>query len=566
MFKILFYHASTPQNYNENQIYYLNVSSLYLKTYLDIHKPSIAKQIEWILPQQEKLTDEELIAKIEKEQPDMFCTGHYTWNDNFISDQVARIKPKLSKNIIFVSGGPSIDVNVNPTYFQERPHFDYAVYGSGEVGFADLVESIIENKKLIKFNTSNIAWHIDGKQITAEYKYVAELQISPYTSNEKLFTDMVNDLQVDKGYRIILPYQLTRGCPYSCTFCDWNSGFGNKTTRRKGSYKDEIDLFQKIGVKGIWFADANTGQYQEDLEMIEYMAKKNIEENAGFCTDGNFSKLRKENNLKIYHMLAKANLVNDVFGIYISIQDTNPEILKNIDRPDVGWEVHKSIIKELHDTYPKLQTVMQIIQGLPGQTVQSWKETLDTSITYTKNLQIFINELLPAAPASRDPEYQKKWNFEYSKAVRWDGTQMFRGHIPKSCSSYTQREFCELNVLSTFYNGLAVYRKNSSFSFDVLGVANDFVRSKNYNLLVDNLYNNWLDDKFYYTINFEGVESPPISACIFRKTGEEWTWTSGFLKLIPNNLIGGISPKEFFKNSFATPVTPKSHKLTNWFA
>ena len=110
-------------------------------------------------------------------------------------------------------------------------------------------------------------------------------------------------------------------------FCDWNSGLTNKTTRRKGTYEDEIDLFYDLGIKGIYLADANVGQYEEDIDMVAYLAKKNIEEGAEFRTDGNFSKLRKENNLKIYHLLARGNLITDNAGFIISVQDTNEDVL-----------------------------------------------------------------------------------------------------------------------------------------------------------------------------------------------------------------------------------------------
>ena len=199
MLKIFFYHANDTLGFTKGKEIFLSVASLYLKTFIDSNKPSIANDIKWLTPQQEKLTDDELISKIEKEQPDIFCTSHYIWNNTFISAQIERIKPRLKKQIIFVAGGPSIDVNINNNFFQEHPSIDYALYGAGESGFADLLESIILNKKLIKFNTSNIGWLNDGVQVVADFKYVPQLPISPYTNNVGLFTSMTKDL-LDKNY------------------------------------------------------------------------------------------------------------------------------------------------------------------------------------------------------------------------------------------------------------------------------------------------------------------------------------------------------------------------------
>ena len=552
MLKILFYHANDTLGYTRNREIFLGVASLYLNTYLNINKPSIAKQVKWLVPQQEKLTDDELIEKIEKEQPDLFCTAHYIWNNDFLTNQIQRIKPYVDKNILFVAGGPSVDVNINDNFFQDNPAIDYALYGAGEAGFSDLLESILTNKKLLKINTSNIAWFDSdkNKQIVADFAYVPQSKISPYTTNADLMALMTQDL-LDKKYLIILPYELTRGCPYKCTFCDWNSGLTNKTTRRKGTYEEEIDLFHKLGIKGIYFADANVGQYQEDIDMVAYLAKKNIEEGAGFKIDGNFSKLRKENNLKIYHILAKGDLVTDTGGFTISVQDTNETILKNIDRPDVGWEVHVNMIKELKDNYPHKPSVVQLIQGLPGQSVTTWKETLDTVIEHATDLQIFVSELLPASPAARDPLYQEKWKFKYSNARRFNGTNYFTGNFTQSCESFNEKDFAEMTTMSLLYNALAIFRRQSVASFDVKETANSFIQSERYNTLASNLYNNWINkDKFVYTLDFGGKSiEKPLSACHFRDTAEAWAWHLQFTKLVSSHVNEDMTVTDFIKQS-----------------
>ena len=493
MFKIFFYHASDSIGYNTDRQIYLGIAALYLKTHIDHNKKHIADKIEWLIPQQEKLSDKDLIDKLNKENPDIFCTSHYIWNHDHLSKQIERIRPHVPKNILFVAGGPSINVNIDKNFFQKHPSIDYAMYGAGEAGFADLIESLIEDKKLIKFNTSNIAWYDieKNKQIVADFKYVPQTKISPYTHNASLFSSMVKQM-LDKNLLVIVPYELTRGCPYKCTFCDWNSGLTNKTTRRKGTYEDEIDLFHELGIKGIYFADANVGQYEEDIDMVAYLAKKNIEEGAGFRTDGNFSKLRKENNLKIYHHLAKADLVTDNAGFTISVQDINEDILTNIDRPDVGWDVHVKIMKELREHYPKKPSQVQLLQGLPGQTVESWKQTLNTVASEATFLQIFVSELLSASPAARDKTYQDGFKFEYSNAVRFNGEEFFSGQFTKSCVSFSQQDYVEMSIWSTFYSALVYFREQSTARFDFDAVVRSFENSTIYQKLLSNLQENWL--------------------------------------------------------------------------
>lgn len=556
MLKVLFYHANDTigAGDTETQIY-LGVSLLYLKTWMELNRLDLSKNINWCIPEQHKLSDDQLVELIQKEKPDLLCTSNYIWNHSFLIEQLGRIRSRVDKNILFVVGGPSIDVNINPEFFTQYPYVDYAIYGAGEVAFSDLVQSILDNKKLISFNTSNIAWFDWERQktIVADFKYVPQLSISPYTSNQELFSAMIKK-EHDRNICIIIPYDLTRGCPYSCTFCDWNSGLTNKTTRRKGSYQAEIDLFQQLGIKNIYLSDANVGQYQEDIDMLEYMGNKNINENAGFKIDGNFSKLRKENNLKIYHILAKANMLTEVAGFTISVQDINPIILKNIARPDVGWDVHVSMINELRASYPNIHSRVQLIQGLPGQTVETWRATLREVSKHDLQLQIFMSELLSASPAARDKDYQNEFKFQYSNSERFNGNHFFRGTFPKSCVSFTQKDFIKMTILSHIYSVATYFRSQSVVRFDVETVVDNFINSPMGHAVEKNLLDNWINhDKFYYTVDIDGkpfLNNQALTACHMSDVSRSWAHSRKFLKLVADSLDNVMmSSSEFIKRS-----------------
>ena len=532
--KVLFYHAHDVSIIDSDS-YHLAVAALYLKTYIDVHNPEIANQLEWLVPQQNTLTDSDLIAECELQKVDLLCTSHYIWNHTKLIDQLARVRDKLPQYTKVIVGGPSINVNIDKEFFTKYPFIDYAVYGSGESAFNDVVTSIIKKQKLIAFNNSNLAWQDDQKKSRiSEFKYVPQLNQSPYVSNKKLFSDMITQL----GYpieKIMIPYDLTRGCPYSCTFCDWNSGLSNKVSRRKNTYQSEIDLFEELGIKNIYLSDANVGQYSEDIDLMEYFAKKNIENNAGFKLIGNFSKLKKENNLKLFHIMAKANLVKN--GFVISVQDINDDVLKNIDRPDVGWPEHRKMIIELRAQYPNFQTWIQLIQGMPGQTVKTWRETLETVTEFPVFLSIFVSELLPASPSALDPVYQDRFKFKYSHSERWDGFQYLRGTFPESCISFSKRDFVEMTTTSLVFSALSVLRtENRTFNKMIKfhKLADSIIQSDEINLWNENLYNNWCNhDKFYFTEKFGSPsELKIISACNPIAGGVVLATDENFLNLI----------------------------------
>lgn len=497
--KILFYHAG-------GHTAWLYPAALQLKTYIDLFYSDISDKLDWLVPIQQEVSDQDLITHIRQTNADILCTSHYLWNHKFLTSQLSAIKKHLP-SIKIIAGGPSIDVNNNKDFFEQYPFIDYAVYGAGEQAFADIVNHLVLGRPLIAFNTSNCAWKHSktGRAIVAEYKFVKMIETSPFVHNETLFSAMVSDAK-KKNLPVWLPYTLTRGCPYSCTFCDWNSGLGNKVSRRKNTYQQEIDLFQRLGVTNIYLSDANVGQYTEDIEMIDYFAQKNLLENAGFHVGGNFSKLKKENNLKIFNLMAKGKLVNKTLNF--SVQDINQTVLKNIDRPDVGWDVHVTMANELREQYPHLIVKAQLIYGLPGQTPTTWRHTLDQVTEQNILPVIFLNEPLPASPAIYDPEYQKQFQYEYIYSNRiLNG--IYSSKIPKRSNSFDQKDLVQMNLLSAVYLALSAINfaleENHAKKLHIPLVVDDFLGSQHYQTLFDNLYQNWTQqNNFYYTVDFSG--------------------------------------------------------------
>ena len=499
--KILFYHAGAMAH---SWVY---PAALQLKTYIDILYEDTAPQVQWLIPVQQEINTKDLVKQIIQNDVNVLCTSHYLWNHELLTQQIAEIKALVPK-ITIIAGGPSIDVNNNKNFFEQYPYIDYAVYGAGEQAFADIINHLVFGKPMIAFNSSNCAWKhpVSGSPVVADYKFVKMLNVSPFVHNKHMFTAMVKDARKN-SQEVWLPYTLTRGCPYSCTFCDWNSGLGNKVSRRKGTYQQEIDLFQKVGLKNIYLSDANVGQYDEDVDMIEYFAQKNLQENANFHVGGNFSKLKKENNLKIFNIMANGRLVNKTLNF--SVQDVNQDVLNNIDRPDVGWETHVSMANELREKYPHLIVKAQLIYGLPGQTPATWRHTLD-QVTQQNILPIvFLNEPLPASPAIYNPEYQEKFQFEYIYSNRVLNNLYYSSKIPKKSSSFDQSDIVQMNLLTQIYKALSAInlglKENMSQLLEISPIVDKFLNTYNYKNLYNNLYHNWtVENNFYYTINFAG--------------------------------------------------------------
>jgi hypothetical protein len=114
MVNVLFYHANTPAADPRLE---LGVAILYLKTHIDANCPNIKDQIEWLVPQQYQVSDDQLVDICNSKKVDLLCSSHYIWNNSQLLEQLERIKSRLP-NIKIVAGGPSVDVNIDTDFFK----------------------------------------------------------------------------------------------------------------------------------------------------------------------------------------------------------------------------------------------------------------------------------------------------------------------------------------------------------------------------------------------------------------------------------------------------------------
>lgn len=160
-------------------------------------------------------------------------------------------------------------------------------------------------------------------------------------------------------------------------------------------------------------------------------------------------------------------------------------------------------------------------------------------------LQPFISELLPASPAARDKAYQEKFKFTYSTSERYHLGHIYRGTFPQSCISFTQQDFVKMTMLTNIYVALTTFRSMTSAVFDLELVVDDFLSSKNYQVLENNLYNNWyMHDKFYFSIDID-MKPRNVSACHFINNGMLWSSSLFILRLVAAR--SNISPIAFIK-------------------
>ena len=211
----------------------------------------------------------------------------YVWNFR-ASLRLSAATKAAYPDAVLVAGGYSIpkDPERVRLFFQEYPQFDIVVHGEGEFTFAEVMRALssgsdLQNVEGISFRSNLVP---EGFLTTTKRERISDLNVLPSPYLNGVFDDI---LLKHKDMVTGVIWETNRGCPFSCTFCDW----GNADVIKLKSFdmdrlSAEIDWISKNNIFYIYLADANFGiLYDRDLEIAENIANacKKSGYRAGVC-------------------------------------------------------------------------------------------------------------------------------------------------------------------------------------------------------------------------------------------------------------------------------------------
>lgn len=353
------------------------------------------------------------------DQPDIVLFSIYLWNAQELHRLAKQIK-EYKPDTIIILGGPDISWKQSSEYLTTHWYYDYMVYGDPEKAFVLLLDAVLDNKanSITLLNIPNLMVRDkQGKPIKTTWEIYQNELYTTYSPWMHSIEDVKRDCKIAKQENLVpaIAYETDRGCPYNCSFCDWQAGLHHKVTRRKYTWKDEINLFAELGGY-LTISNANFGMYKDDIELIEYAwTLENLKKYPGFIVvSPGFAKLHKKRVFDIYKKYG------DIFGhivVKASLQSLSDDVLTNIDRPGIPWPEHKKMILDLSEGGKEVRTHVELIVGLPGETCASWNsmiyELLDVCPIW---LTVHVFMPLPNSP-SADPSYMSKYQFDIRQSI-----------------------------------------------------------------------------------------------------------------------------------------------------
>ena len=365
---------------------------------------------------------------------DILLCSCYTWNweiTNLLAKKVKEINPQCT--VIF--GGPQVPLKYEGdvplkwvddskgSFFQDYPYVDILVHQEGEYTLKDIFEEFLKEKDYSKINGLETK---DYRTSPAPRILDLDELPSPYLTN--LAWELVEPVD---NVSYIASWETNRGCPFQCTFCDWGSATKSKVRKRDMEILlQEIEWFADNKIPYVDICDANFGIFSDrDLSLAKKLkSEKNSKGYPGRVGIA-WAKASTEKIIPIAQELLDVDLLR---AVTLAVQSLDTTTLNIIKRSNIKFDIFSDLLQKFRSH--KIENYTEIIMGMPGETLNSYKQGLEQlmelfprPVIFIYNCGVFVN-----APMN-EPSYIKAYGIKTIKSpiYLWHSSIYNRGSIPE---------------------------------------------------------------------------------------------------------------------------------------
>lgn len=429
----------------------------------------------------------------------------YVWNRRYCFEVARRLK-ESNPNIITVFGGPELP-HSDPDIFLKYPFIDTIVIGEGEQCVQDILLKHHNKEPIEKVLRSN---------------RIKDLDIpSPY------LTGLFDELMLQHPDIEWVPtIETDRGCPYQCTFCDWGGLTASKVIKfGLERVFAELEWLSEKKLPFLSLTSANFGIFRERDTMI---ADKIVELSlqSGYPSGVSVS-YAKNSNADVFNIVKKFKAAKIQSGFILSLQTTTKSVLENIKRTNMNI----NDISKIANFGRQMQIAIftEIIMGLPGETIESWKNTFNDILSagLHNGVDTFFLIMIENSPMMKDVE---KYNiksfsaydmfYETSESLEAEGRINEYVEVIKSNSTLTEKDLEEILVYTWYLIGfhaygisdiISIYLKKhkhieyKEFYDNLIRYVSKDEKIKEWELKLREAYSNWHDTGIF-ELDISGIE------------------------------------------------------------
>lgn len=302
--------------------------------------------------------DSALIRAIIEKKPDILGFTVFAWNLERSLYLSEKIKKQAEIKIIF--GGPEITPD-NELAFSDA--VDFYVYGEGEQIFTSLLTSEARWRERQGSNPSDTSFLSFG---------------SPYVNRH-----------LSPGPDRTMLLETQRGCPYRCGFCYYSKSRKTLSTADDNTVLEGIAFALDNDLDEIYLLDPSLNSRPGIESLLRKIAALNSSQKLSLI-----SEIRAE---AVDDRMADQFRRAGFKGFEVGLQSTNPVALGKMNRP-TDLKAFLKGVKAIQNA--GIVPTVDLIFGLPGDTLEGFKNTLDfvyDNALYD-HLQVFPLLVLPGTP------------------------------------------------------------------------------------------------------------------------------------------------------------------------
>lgn len=320
---------------------------LYVAAYLETHRQH---QVEVIDAQVEELDLDRLGARMTAARPDVIGLTAMTMTLIDVLRVVALAR-ELLPEVKVVLGGPHVHLFPDETI--DLPGVDFVVMGEGEEAFARLLDHIDQPGRLTEI--PGLVFRDGGLVVnTGQPPLVFDLDALPFPARHLVPYTRYSSL-LSSG-RLVTTIFTSRGCPFSCRFCDRPHLGKSFRARSAGNVVDEIQACVDLGIgEFLVYDDTFTVNRRRVIDICNEIIRRRLD--VGFD-------IRARVDTVSDQMLDRLKAAG-CQGIHYGVEAGSPAILANLDKGITLEQVRAAFELTRRHRIPILAYFMI---GNPGET------------------------------------------------------------------------------------------------------------------------------------------------------------------------------------------------------
>jgi radical SAM superfamily enzyme YgiQ (UPF0313 family) len=323
-------------------------------------------------------------------EPDLVGFSIYVWSTPCMV-AVAREIKRRRPGCIIVFGGPSarsalFDLDL---YRHAGAYLDAIVEGDGE----DIFREIAALPELSRAGLQSVA----GVTLPAATGWERTPRRAVARDLDRLQSPFQLDLMRSGNVAYLETY---RGCPLSCRFCEWGSSDKAKATFSADYIARELQAFERLRAPAVFLLDAGL-----NLNIRAFRNLREANRRTGFLKRSLFwaeiypSVIRDE-HLEFLHEIGPTYLG-------VGMQSMDQAVLRLHQRPSDSPRFEHAVRQLAAVTTIELQ----VIFGLPGDTPEGFRRTLDYARSLPASVRAYHCLVLPDALMTRGlPDFDLAFN------------------------------------------------------------------------------------------------------------------------------------------------------------